>query len=118
MDGWRAEADKAIRLALAPSTRKSYACEGSQFHTFRRQEGLLKVWPIPVSQLMHFCVSLRGKGMSVGSIQGKLAALAFASKAMGFSDRMDNFCLRKMLEGWSRESGVPWDARFHYHLRF
>lgn len=47
----------------------------------------------------------------MGSIQGKLAALAFASKAAGFSDSTDYFHLRKMFKGWSRVLGAPRDTR-------
>lgn len=42
---------------------------------------------------------------------GKLATLAFASKAAGFAVQMNDFWLRKMLEGWSREVGIRKDVR-------
>lgn len=105
---WRSEAERAIRLALALSTRKSYAQAGRQFNAFRCQCGLRESWSIPVSHLMKFCVFLKGKGLSVRSIRSKLAALAFASKA---SDFTDNIHFWNMLEGWSRESGLRKNTR-------
>ncbi|KAL8194224.1 UNVERIFIED_CONTAM: hypothetical protein K2H54_005685 [Gekko kuhli] len=61
-----------------------------------------------VSQLMPFCVSLRGKGLPVHSIGGKLSSLAYASKASGFEEKMGDF---RMPEGWSREGGKVIDTR-------
>lgn len=40
-----------------------------------------------------------------------MAALAFASKASGFSESTGDFHLSKMLEGWSREQGARCDSR-------
>lgn len=100
-----------ISMALAHSTRKNYTKSGHQFNSFRWQSGLCESWPILVPQLMQFCVYLKDKGLSVGSIWGKLAVLAFASKAAGVPKATDDFQLRKMLEGWSRETGVHQDFR-------
>lgn len=76
---WRDEAERAIGMALSPHTSKAYARAGHQFNSFRWQAGFRESWPIPVPQLMKFCVYLRGKGLPVGSIRGKLVVLAFAS---------------------------------------
>lgn len=71
VEDWRSEADRVISMALASSTRKAYSSAGHQFNSFRRFAGLCESWPIPVPQLMQFCVYLRGKGFSLGSIRGK-----------------------------------------------
>lgn len=75
-----AEAERVIRLALAPSTQKSYSQAVSNFNAFRCHASLSDSWPIPFSQMMQFCVSLKSKGLAVCSIRGKLAAFVFASK--------------------------------------
>lgn len=54
---------------------------------------------IPVPYLMQFWVYLKNKGLSVHSMRGKLAVLAFVSKASGFVDKTDDFQLWRMLEG-------------------
>lgn len=52
VEDWRSEADREIRMALAPNTRKVYSKSGCQFNSFRGQAGLRESWPIPVPQLM------------------------------------------------------------------
>lgn len=58
-------------MAVAPGTRKAYARARHQFNSFRWQAGLRESWPIPVPQLMQFCIYLKGKGLSVSYIRGK-----------------------------------------------
>ncbi|XP_054831298.1 uncharacterized protein LOC129326975 [Eublepharis macularius] len=108
---WRAEACRAIRLAIAPSTQRAYDRAVRQFAAFRQAAGLRQVWPIPAVHLMQFCVDRKGKGLAVKSIRSQLAALAFASRARGLSEATGDFRIRKMLEGWSREKGARKDDR-------
>lgn len=105
MDDWRAEAERAIGLALASSIQNAYSWARNQFYTFRRQSSLRESWPISVSHLIQCFASLKRKVLSVYSIRGKLATLAFARKAAGLTELTDDFQLQKMLEGWSREAG-------------
>lgn len=56
-----AEAQQAIQLALAPSTRRSYEHVVQIFVSFRREVGLGELWPIRVEHLMQLCVQLQGK---------------------------------------------------------
>lgn len=86
MADWRFEADRAIELALTSNTHKACNSAGCQFVNFRQHEGLSQLWPIPVTQLMQFCVDLKGKGLSTHPIRGKFSAFAFANKAAGFID--------------------------------
>ncbi|XP_015276442.1 PREDICTED: vomeronasal type-2 receptor 26-like [Gekko japonicus] len=111
MAGWRAEACRAIGLAIAPSTRRGYERSVRQFEEFRKLEGYPRVWSITLEQLMHYCVYLKDAGLAVSSIQGRLSALAFASKAMGFKEVSGDFQIRKMLEGWTWERGAVKDQR-------
>lgn len=111
MADWRSEANRAIQLALAPSTKRSYDRVVRSFESFRREVGLATSWPIPVEQLMQFCVYQQGKGLAVKSIRGQLTALAFYSKARGVTESTGDFRIRKMLEGWSREAVRQPDGR-------
>ncbi|XP_054832646.1 vomeronasal type-2 receptor 26-like [Eublepharis macularius] len=56
-------------------------------------------------------VHVRGRGLSVKSIRGQLSALAFICKARGLPEVTGDFRIRKMLEGWSRETSGPRDLR-------
>ncbi|XP_053160844.1 uncharacterized protein LOC128349017 isoform X1 [Hemicordylus capensis] len=47
MEPWILEAEEAIRLSLAPSTRVRYASAVHAFHAFRVDTGLKDLWPIP-----------------------------------------------------------------------
>lgn len=40
-----------------------------------------------------------------------MSALAFASKALGYSECLGDFRVRRMLEGWRREEGLRRDPR-------
>ncbi|XP_054852797.1 uncharacterized protein LOC129341561 isoform X1 [Eublepharis macularius] len=111
VESWRDEVHRAIRLAIAPSTRRAYDRAVRQFMSFRIEAGLEQCWPIPAEHLMQFCVARRAGGLSVKSIRGLLAALAFISKARGVPEMTGDFRIRKMLEGWSREAGARQDAR-------
>lgn len=48
--------------------------------------------------------------MSVKSIRGQLSVLAFSSMSRGLVKASGNFRLRKMLEGWARESASGRDV--------
>lgn len=56
-----------------------------------------------MDHLLHFGVSLKGRGLAVSSIHGRFAALVFASKMLGFSEISGDFRIRKKLEGWTHE---------------
>lgn len=111
LEDWRTEASWAMNMALAPSTRRSYDKAVYQFTVFHKHERLPDIWPILMMHLIQFCVTLKGKGLSVSSIRGKLAALAFASKAVSFVEPSGNFCIVKMFEGWALEDRKPWNSR-------
>lgn len=108
---WRAKASWTIGIALAPSSRWSYASMGRDFILFHKSEGLNDTWLIPVPQLMPFNVHHKSKWLAVHSIRGKLATLAFVSKASGFIECTGIFRLVKMLDGWAREDCKPVDDR-------
>ncbi|XP_053164890.1 uncharacterized protein LOC128350491 [Hemicordylus capensis] len=59
---WRIAALQAIDASLAPSTRVSYRAKVGAFAAFRRREGLVEAWPVPVEHVMQFLVSLSGAG--------------------------------------------------------
>ena len=56
-------------------------------------------------------MALHWKGLRPGTIKGKLAALSFYVKANGIKDFSGDFRIKKMLEGWSQESGMSQDDR-------
>ena len=72
---------------------------------------LEQVWPLPVEHLQQFMVYLYRKGLTPGTIQGKLSALAFSSKVQGYRDNSKDYRIRKMLEGWTRKRGRVQDSR-------
>ena len=111
MADWREEASKAIGMALAPRTKKSYSAAWVEFQEFLKTTGLEWVWPIPVEYLQQFIVSLHRKGLAPSTIQGRLSALAFVAKVNGFKDFSSDFRIKKMLEGWNRERGPVYDTR-------
>lgn len=53
---------------------------------------------------MHFYVNIRSKGLSVKFIRGHLAAISFWVKGEGMPDCTSELWIRKMPEGWNRES--------------
>ncbi|XP_053144071.1 uncharacterized protein LOC128347973 isoform X1 [Hemicordylus capensis] len=111
MEPWILEAEEAIRLSLAPSTRVRYASAIREFHAFRVDTGLEDLWPIPVEHIMRYSTHLHGRGLATGSIGGKLAALAFQAKMKGFADSTADFRVRRMLEGWARVNPSQPDTR-------
>lgn len=102
---------RALGLSVAASTQKSYLRAVRLFLRFRRDHRLGDVLPIPVQQLLHFCVHLHRRGLAPQSIRGHLSALAFWSKAQGVQDNTGDFRIKKVLEGWSRERGRLKDSR-------
>ncbi|XP_078243486.1 integrase/recombinase xerD homolog [Pogona vitticeps] len=98
-------------MALAPRTCKKYGAASAEFAEFRRLRELEQLWPAPVEHIQQFIVALHWKGLTPGTIKGKLAALGFYAKANGIRDLSGDFRIRKMLEGWSREMGGRQDDR-------
>ena len=98
-------------MALAPRTNKKYRAAEAEFSEFRRANHLEQLWPAPVTHIQQFIVNLHWKGLTPGTIRGKLAALSFYAKARGMRDSAGDFRIRKMLEGWSREEGQSQDDR-------
>ena len=83
MEHWTIEANRAISLAIAPSTRSSYAASCEEFCTICKCKGMGMPWPITVDHLQQFAVRLHLKGLAPHTIQGRMSALAFYAKAMG-----------------------------------
>ncbi|XP_078240223.1 integrase/recombinase xerD homolog [Pogona vitticeps] len=98
-------------MALAPRTRRKYGAASEEFSDFRRLRHLEQLWPAPVEHIQQFVVELHWRGLTPGTIKGKLAALSFYAKANGIRDFSGDFRIRKMLEGWSRERGLRQDDR-------
>uniref|UniRef100_A0ABM5EUS7 Integrase/recombinase xerD homolog n=1 Tax=Pogona vitticeps TaxID=103695 RepID=A0ABM5EUS7_9SAUR len=111
MADWQDEATRAIGMALAPRTKNKYTSTWVEFSEFRRLGHLEQAWPAPVEHIQQFIVELHWRGLTPGTIRGKLAALSFYAKANGIGDASSDFRIRKMLEGWSRERGRRKDER-------
>ena len=71
---------------------------------FCKGEGMGRPWPITVDHLKQFGVHLHYKDLAPHTIQGRISALAFHVKAHGCLDLASDFRIRKIIEGWSRES--------------
>ncbi|XP_067323141.1 tyrosine recombinase XerC-like [Anolis sagrei] len=111
LEGWSDEATLGMNLALAPSSRKSYARAVQEFLDFRKHYNLPEVMPVPYDQLTQFCVYHKRRGLAAQSIRSKLSALAYWFKAQGICDSTDDFRLQKILTGWARQRGHPKDDR-------
>ena len=109
MEHWRSEANRAISLAIAPSTRCNYAAACEDFLSFCRGEDLVRPWLITVDHLQQYGVYLHRKGLAPHTIQGRMSALTFYVKAQGFPDPASDFRVRIMTEGWSKERGSQED---------
>lgn len=55
--------------------------------------------------VFHYGVHLKQGGSAVGTIKGRLSALAFATKTLGYSECMGDFKVWRMLDRWRREEG-------------
>ena len=77
------DANRAISLAIVPSTRCSYAAACEEFFNFCNNEDLGRLWPMTVDYLQHFGVYLHRKGLAPHTICGRMLALAFYAKARG-----------------------------------
>ncbi|XP_053114245.1 uncharacterized protein LOC128328362 isoform X1 [Hemicordylus capensis] len=111
VEPWDVEAFRAIQASIAPRTRVAYDKRVRAFLQFRAQVGLVHVWPVPPEQLMQYLVHLHAQGLAVSTMAGHLAALAFFGKARGLPDHSGDFRVRRMLEGWARETPVQPDRR-------
>lgn len=107
---WWIEASWSISLAIAPSTRKEYEQSVQQFEEFWQKHGYQSSWPLPVKQLMHYGIILKQKGLAMGLIRSTFFEVAFNSKALGHPENTEDFWVHKMMEGWVREVGIPWDS--------
>lgn len=67
---------------------------------------------------MQLCMSLKSKGLSVGSIKGKLLVLAFASMAGGYSDKTGNFWVWKSSRATPRRMVLATICGKLCHLQF
>ena len=93
MEPWRAEINRAISLAVAPST--SYVAACYEFFAFCRQEDLGQPWPITVDCIQQYGVHLHQTGLASQSIQSKMLALAFYAKARDDQDPTKIFISKK-----------------------
>ena len=75
----------------------------TEFQEFRGREELEASWAVSVEHLEQCVFYLYRKGISPGSIQGCMSALAFYAKVHGYLDSMLDCHRQKMLEGWSKE---------------
>lgn len=96
---------RAIGLSLAPGTHKGYHRALRLFEQLRGIAVYPQSWPIPIDHVLHYAVHMKESGLSVGTIKGRLAALTFASKSLGYTECLNDFRVKKMLEGWRREEG-------------
>ncbi|XP_053145785.1 uncharacterized protein LOC128342483 [Hemicordylus capensis] len=111
VEPWSVEALRAIEASLAPRTRATYSRRVAAFQRFRLQVGVGQAWPAPPEHLMQYLVHLRGEGLTVSTMAGQLAALAFYTKSRGLLDHSGDFRVRHMLEGWARETPAQPDQR-------
>lgn len=102
MEPWRAKVADRMAWALAPKTRGLYCRACKEFIQFFHSEGIHPPWPVQVDHVLRFVVHLQDKGLAAGSIQGKLAGLAFFLKAWGSADPTQDFRVRKLIEGWAK----------------
>ena len=51
------------------------------------------------------------RGLAPGTIQGRLSVLAFYARINGYQDYSLDYCIKKMIEGWSKERGRVQDNR-------
>lgn len=70
MVSWRAKTGRAIGLALAPATQKTYQRAVDRFMFFRVKFGYPRETPPSVEQLIYYCVFVKAQGLSVKSIRG------------------------------------------------
>ncbi|XP_053107511.1 uncharacterized protein LOC128325774 isoform X1 [Hemicordylus capensis] len=111
VEAWHVAARQAIDASLAPSTRVSYRAKVGAFSTFRRQEGLVEAWPVPVEHVMQFLVSLFRAGKAVSTMGGYVSALAFEAQVQGVQDTTGDPRVKRMLEGWARQQPRGPDKR-------
>ena len=83
MESWRAEANRAMSLVVAPSTRCSYTAACNKYFAFCEKEGLGHDWPASDDHLEQFADHLHRKGLAPRSIQGRMSALAYYAKVEG-----------------------------------
>lgn len=81
------------------------------FEAFCLEAGYKANCPIPVDQVLHYGVTLRHRGLAVSTIRGRLSAIAFASKSLGYPDYTVDFRIHRLLEGWRREEGPRRDHK-------
>ena len=63
MESWRAQANRNMRSAVAPSTHRGYGVSCNEYFTFCEQEGLDHSWPTPDEQLIQLFVFCYRKGL-------------------------------------------------------
>lgn len=68
----------ALAKKLGVSLSHERACDRAlqHFEKFRQEVGYGNQWPLPLDQLLHYCVTCKKKGLSIPIIKGPLSALA------------------------------------------
>lgn len=84
---------RVIDLAIAPVTKQAYDSVMDHFEEFSLEMEYLGLWPVPVDHLLHYCVVLHGKELSMSFIKGHLSALAITCKTQGLQEATHNFRL-------------------------
>ncbi|CAC5419424.1 unnamed protein product [Mytilus coruscus] len=86
----------------AGNTWKSYSRARSVLASFQLLYTLVKVWPVPVEQLVQFIAYLSLKNLSPATVRLYVGGISFSHKARNLEDTTKNFVVSKMLEGLHR----------------
>lgn len=91
-----------MQNSLAPSTIKTYQHGLDLFGAFRKEIGLLEIWPVPLNDIIFYMCHLYKNGFSFSTVNCYLGGLSFFSKLNNFEDNTQKFVVRKMVDGIKR----------------
>lgn len=98
----KAEEARLIEAGIAESTRKTYQTGLRKFREFLSGLGQSVTWPVSVQQVRSFIAFLSLKGFSQKTAANYVAGIAYEHKINDMVNPVDNFIVRKMLEGFKR----------------
>ena len=74
----------------------------SAFNKFRNGCSLKENWPAPVSHITYFIANCFEKGYAAATITTYIAGIGFYHKINGWTDPLNSFLIKKLLEGCRR----------------
>lgn len=89
---------------MAGSSVKVYSQGLNSFEQFRKDQGFLETWPVPLNELVSYIAFMFRAGFAHSTVSCYMSGISFYNKLNELEDNTQRFIVRKLLDGYKRLS--------------